>query len=63
MIFSSRGYIAKELVQVTDKYIAFESVKKLFERKKSHRLKKRRIICNLITKNIYLKYHIEKYEV
>ncbi len=62
MIFSSRGYIAKELVHVADKYIPFESIKS-YLRKKSHRLKKRRIICNLITKNIYLKYHIEKYEV
>lgn len=46
IVFSSRGHIAKELVQVADKYIPFESVKKLFERKKSPRIKKRGMSSN-----------------
>lgn len=37
VVFSTRGHIAKELIQTADKYIPFEFVRKVLERKKSPR--------------------------
>jgi uncharacterized LabA/DUF88 family protein len=37
IVISSRGHIAKELIKASDRYIPFEILKELFERKKSPR--------------------------